>query len=507
MSTVVDEDGGEQVRKLATIDLGSNSFHMIVVQVDEHGQISVLDRLRESVRLGGGLDSKGNLSEESRQRALDCLQRFGDRLKGFHENDVAAVGTNTLRRAKNSRNFLHRAEKALGFPIAVISGQEEARLIYLGVAHSLSKKENHGKRFVMDIGGGSTELIIGEGFEPLHLESLRMGCVSSSKAFFSSGKLSKSAFSKAQTAAHLELRPIKSAYRRIGWESATGASGSIRAVKKVIQQNDLAPYGITLEHMYQVREMMIDAGHVDKLKLAGLSDERKPVFAGGLAILIATFEALEIERMQVSDGALREGLVYDRLERFQHEDLRDKTVNAMQLRFQVEQAHATAIRTSAHKLFNRCRDDWKLPGYLDELLGWAADLHEIGLSISHSGYHKHGGYLLAHADLPGFSNEEQRWLSVLVRTHRQKISAKLFNLLDDDDYQQALYLSVIMRLAVLLHRSRKENAPCIQRIKLGKGRISLSFEEDDLENRRPLLCADLEREKAFLEAVDIELDF
>lgn len=503
----VDGDDLQPGRKLAAIDLGSNSFHMIVVQVDELGQVNVLDRLRESVRLGGGLDNKGNLDEASRQRALDCLQLFGDRLRGFKTEDVAAVGTNTLRRAKNSRAFLHQAEKALGYPISVISGQEEARLIYLGVAYSLSKKENHGKRFVMDIGGGSTELIIGEGFEPKHLESLRMGCVSSSWTFFANGKLSKSAFTKAQTAAHLELRPIKSAYRRIGWESATGASGTIRAIKKVIQQNGLAPYGITLEHMYRVREMMIDAGRLDKLELAGLSDERRPVFAGGLAILIATFEALQIEHMQVSDGALREGLVYDRLERFQHEDLRNKTVQAMQLRFQVDREHAAAVRERALKLFNRCLDEWKLPGQLDELLGWAAELHETGLSISHSGYHKHGGYLLEHADLPGFSNEEQRWLSVLVRTHRQKISTKLFNLLNDDDYQKALYLSVLLRLAVLLHRSRKETAPRIEHIKLARNRISLRFEGEDMENRRPLLYADLEREKAFLEAVDFELDF
>ncbi|MEZ5454060.1 MAG: exopolyphosphatase [Thiothrix sp.] len=496
---------GQAPYKLAAIDLGSNSFHMIVAQIDAFGQVNVLDRLRESVRLGGGLDAKGNLGKAAQQRAVDCLRRFGERIRDFPSDNVAAVGTNTLRQSRNARDFLHLAEAALGHPIAVISGREEARLIYLGVAHSLAR-DQQGKRFVMDIGGGSTELIIGQGFEPLHLESLRMGCVSSSRAFFPDGKLGKACWDKAITAAQLELRPIKASYREIGWESATGASGTIRAVKKVIQQTGLAPYGITLEHMYKVRDMMIDAGHVDKLKLAGLSDERKPVFAGGLAVLIATFEALKIDRMYVSDGALREGLIYDRLERYQHDDIRDKTVRALQQRFQVNQKYAEAVQETAQKLFNRCRDDWKLPCHLDQLLSWAADLHEVGLAISHSSYHKHGGYLLANADLPGFSTEEQRWLSVLVRTHRQKLSSKLFELLDAEHYQNALYLSVLLRLAVLLHRSHKEAAPRIERLKLGKNRMEVQF-LDDVRGKKPLLLADLEREQAFLKAVKFELVF
>lgn len=493
-------------RKLAAIDLGSNSFHMIVVQVDAFGHVNILDRLRESVRLGGGLDAKGNLTVEAQERAFACLLRFGERIRNFPSENVAAVGTNTLRQAKNAREFLHLAEEALGHPIAVISGREEARLVYLGVSHSLVK-DQQGKRFVMDIGGGSTELIIGQGYEALHLESLRMGCVSSSRTYFPNGKLGKSCWEQATTAALLEMRPIKAAYRQIGWESATGASGTIRAVKKVIQQTGLAPYGITLEHMYKVRDMMIEAGHVDKLKLPGLSEERKPVFAGGLAVLIAVFEALKIERMYVSDGALREGLIYDRLERYQHEDRRDKTVNIWQQRFQIDTAHAGNVHRTAHKLFNRCRDDWKLPCRLDSLLGWAADLHEIGLAISHAGYHKHGGYLLANADLPGFSTEEQRWLSVLVRTHRQKISSKLFDLLDSEHYQKALYLSVLLRLAVLLHRSHKEVAPHIERMKLGKNRIELRFEDPTLYQKHPLLLADLEREQVYLKAVKMELLF
>lgn len=494
------------MHKLAAIDLGSNSFHMIVVQVDEQGQVVLLDRLRESVRLGGGLDSKGNLTKEASERALACLQRFGERLRDFPSENVAAVGTNTLRQTKNAREFLALAETALGHPIAVISGREEARLIYVGVSHSLAQ-DQRGKRFVMDIGGGSTELIIGQGFEPLHLESLRMGCVTSSQRFFPDGQLNKTCWEKALTAAHLELMPIKASYCDIGWDSATGASGTIRAVEKVIQQTGLAPYGITLEDLYKIRTLMLEAGHVDKLKLSGLSEERKPVFAGGVAVLIAVFEALKIRRMFVSDGALREGLIYDRLDRYQQEDLRDKTVRALQQRFQINLLQAGFVRKTAHKLFQRCRDDWKLAEPLDQLLGWAADLHEIGLAISHSGYHKHGGYLLENADLAGFSNEEQRWLSALVRTHRQKLTPKLFEILDAKHRQAALYLSVLLRLAVLLHRSHNEHAPRIERIKLGKNRLELRFTETDLAGKRPLLLADLEREQAFLAAVDITLLF
>lgn len=494
------------MHKLAAIDLGSNSFHMIVAQVDNSGQVTILDRLRESVRLGGGLDAQGNLTPTAQARAIACLQRFGERLRDFPSDNVAAVGTNTLRQSKNAREFLMQAEAALGHPIAIISGREEARLIYLGVAHSLAQ-DQRGRRFVVDIGGGSTELIIGQGFEPLHLESLRMGCVSSSNRFFPDGSLSKNGWEKALTAAHLDLLPIKTSYRKIGWESATGASGTIRAVEKVIQQIGLAPYGITLDHLQQIRTIMTEAGHIDKLKLPGLSDERKPVFAGGLAVLIAVFEALKIRRMSVSDGALREGLIYDRLDRYQHEDLRDKTVRYLQQRFQVNTTQAEVVRKTALRLFSRCRDEWKLSERLEQLLGWAADLHELGLAISHSGYHKHGGYLLENADLLGFSSEEQRWLSVLVRTHRQKLSPKLFEVLATKHRQTALYLSILLRLAVLLHRSHNEHAPRIERIKLGKNRIELRFAETNLAGKNPLLLADLEREQAFLAAVDITLSF
>lgn len=494
-------------RYIAAVDLGSNSFHMIVVNVDESGHVRVVDRLREAVRLGSGLDVEGNLSPASQARALACLERFGERLRQLPSADVAAVGTNTLRMTNNARDFLERAEQALGHPIAIISGREEARLVYLGVAHSLGAADaRDARRLVVDIGGGSTELIIGQGYQAQHTESLDMGCVSSSRRFFADGNLEKSRWKAAMTAARLQLVPIQRNYRELGWEAVNGASGTIKAVGKVIQQSGLAPYDITLDNMRQIQARMIAAKSLHKLELPGLSEERKPVFAGGLAILMSVFESLNIATMHISDGALREGLVYDRLDSAEHDYLRDSVVAGLQERFQVDRRHAGAVRTTALALFDVVQQTWALPDHLRELLGWAADLHELGLSISHSGYHKHGAYLLENLDLVGFSTEEQRWLSILVRAHRRKVYPKLFESLETRRYQQALYVAVILRMAVLLHRARSgRSALPIIEVQPSKQALSLLFMDDD--NQRPLLFADLEEEKNHLKAVDFKLKY
>lgn len=494
----------QKEQKIAAIDLGSNSFHMIVASIDEHGHMRILDKLRESVRLRGGLDKNKNLSDEVRQRALSCLHRFGERLRDFSSADVAAVGTNTLRQTRKARRFLDQAEQALGHPVSVISGREEARLIYLGVSHTLAEDDSS-RRFVMDIGGGSTELIIGQGFEANHLESLHMGCVSGSQRFFADGVIDAKSWRRAMTAAKLELMPIQRSYRDIGWDSATGASGTIKSVRKMVRQCELAPYGITLDNMRELQRRMIDAGHYSRFDIPGLSDERKPVIAGGLAILMSTFEALGIEKMRVSDGALREGLVYDRIERVQSGDLRAKTVRVMQKRFQVDVAHAAAVRETAEELFDACREEWKLSDDLRELLRWAADLHELGLSVAHNSYHKHGAYLLENLDLAGFSSEEQAWLSLLVRTHRRKLAARFYDDLESDRFKSACYVSVILRMAVLLHRSRAEQALALEAIVPSGRSLSLTF--SSAGKKRPLLFADLEEERAYLKVVDFKLRY
>ncbi len=486
----------QKEKKIAAIDLGSNSFHMIIAGIDEHGHMRILDKLRESVRLRGK-----NLSEEVRQRALTCLQRFGERIRDFDSADVAAVGTNTLRQTRKARRFLDQAERALGHPISVISGREEARLIYLGVSHTLAE-DDASKRFVMDIGGGSTELIIGQGFEPEHLESLYMGCVSSSQQYFDD-RVDKKAWKRAMTAAKLELMPIQRSYLDIGWDSVTGASGTIKAIGKMIQQCELEPYGITLDGMRELQRRMTDAGHYSRFDIPGLSDERKPVIAGGLAILMSTFEALDIETMRVSGGALREGLVYDRIERAQHGDLRTKTVQNMQKRFRIDVAHATAVRETAVELFDACCKEWKLSGDLRELLCWAADLHELGLAVAHSSYHKHGAYLLENMDLAGFSSEEKAWLGILVGSHRRKLSSRFYEDLESERFRSARFVSVILRIAVLLHRSRAEQALALEAIVPSGRSLSLTFSGEG--KKRPLLFADLEEERAYLKVVDFKL--
>ncbi len=497
------KDQQQTQQHLAAIDLGSNSFHMVVARIED-GHIHILDRLKEMVRLGAGLDENGRLSEEARTRALICLDRFGERVHDLPQGSVAAVGTKTLRQAKDSRQFLQVASEVLGHPISVIGGKEEARLVYLGVSHSLAAED--GKRFVMDIGGGSTELIIGENFEPLHLRSLNMGCVSMSREFFQNGKLDKKYWKQAGIAAHLKLRPVRRYFQKADWKSATGASGTIKAVGSVVNAIGLESYNITLDSLYRIRDIMIEAQHLHNLNLPGLKSDRYPVFAGGLAVLIATFEALRIKSMQVSEGALREGLLYERLGRIQSEDTRLKTVSSVQQRFQISKKHARRVSKTAHRLLTACEKSWDLRLEDAEMLHWASSLHEIGLAVSLSGYQKHGAYLLDNADLPGFSFEEQDWMSVLVRCHRKKISKKYFRDLPDKKQQTALRLVILLRLATLLHRSRKEETAVIEKIIANEKSLTIQFAEDELINH-PLQLASLEQEANYLQNVDFELKF
>ncbi|HKK13082.1 MAG TPA: exopolyphosphatase, partial [Gammaproteobacteria bacterium] len=305
---------------IAAVDLGSNSFHMVVAHRAD-GRLQIVDRLREPVRLAAGLDSERRLTADAQSRALGALERFGQRLQDLPDANVRAVGTNTLRRARNGAEFIAAAQQALGQAIETISGVEEARLIYLGVAHSLA--EDRGRRLVVDIGGGSTELIVGEGFEPLQLESLYMGCVGMSRKYFPGGRIDKEGLRAAELAAGLELQPVQGVFRDLGWTAATGASGTIRAVRAVVTEAGWSDSGITRESLARLRQALLAAGDMGKLKLKGLSDDRRPVFAGGVVILSAIFDALGIEHMTYSDGALREGLLYDLIGRVHDQDIRD----------------------------------------------------------------------------------------------------------------------------------------------------------------------------------------
>jgi len=433
---------------LAAVDLGSNSFRLQIARV-ENDQLYMLDSLREPVRLAAGLSDDKRLDKAAQQRALVCLQRFGERLRELPREAVRVVGTNSLRVAKNAPEFLLQAEAALGFPIEVIAGREEARLIYLGVAHGLPQSE--GKRMVMDIGGGSTEFIIGNGLQPLRLESLYMGCVSYSQRYFPDGKINKSNLKQAELAACTELQTIESEFSRGHWEVALGSSGSARMLCDVLEQNGYSAGGLTRAGLEQLRAQMLSAGDVRRINLAGLRPDRIPVFPGGFAIMYAAFCELGIEQMQPALGALREGVLYDLLGRFHHNDMRDVTTRQFMRRYHVDIRQAERVAQLAERLALQFME-----GQPDEealrLLGWAASMHEIGISVAHSGYHKHTAYILANADMPGFSKKEQARLNLLTLAHRGKLE-KVRDLVNT---QEAIALIMALRLASLFYRNRSD---------------------------------------------------
>lgn len=489
---------------VAAVDLGSNSFHMVVARLDE-GRLQIVDRLREPVRLGEGLTADKQLDPEVTQRALECLARFGQRLKPLPPALVRVVGTNTLRQVDDGGAFLRAAEQALGHEIDVIAGREEARLIYAGVAHGLPAGDE--RRLVVDIGGGSTEVIIGRGMDPIERESLFMGCVSMTQAFFADGSIGERAMKQAVTSAGIEVHPLRTRYRKLGWDQAVGASGTIKSIAKVVQAAGWCERGISRAALGKLRKTLVKAGHADKVKLEGLSDDRRPVTAGGVAVLSAIFDGLKIEHMAVSDEALREGLLYEMLGQIRHQDVRDRTVQSLMQRFDVDAEQAARVQTTALALLDQVADAWSLTNPEDrQTLGWAAQLHELGLAIAHSGHHKHAAYVLANADLPGFSRQDQAVLAALVRAQRRKISDGLFSAFDDSDRASVLRLSILLRLAVLLHRGRNPQKRRPPRLRVdGDGQeLHLAFPKGALDER-PLTLAGLAREADYLAAVKVRL--
>jgi exopolyphosphatase/guanosine-5'-triphosphate,3'-diphosphate pyrophosphatase len=489
---------------LAAVDLGSNSFHMIVARYQE-GRLVILDRLREMVRLAAGLDADGRLSREAMTRALDTLERFGQRLRDMRAETVRVVGTNALRKARRKQGFLERARAALGHPIEIISGIEEARLIYSGVAHSMPSEP--GRRLVVDIGGGSTELIIGEAFNPKFLESLYMGCVSMSEDHFPGARVSEKRLHRAAVAARMELEAIENRYRAVGWEHAVGSSGSVRAVFDAIREIDPSATAITRPGVAAVTARLVEAGNVGDAGFATISAERALVFAGGLAILAQVFDSLGLEQMRVADGALREGLLYDMLGRFKDEDVRARTVRSMEQRFHVDAAQAGRVEATAVALLAQAVAPWGLgEAEVEQVLRWAARLHELGLDISHSHFHRHGAYLLEYADMPGFTREEQRLLACLVGAHRRKPHLERAHELVPPWDELAEKLVVLLRLAVLLNRSRSDSpAPPVRLAAHGRT-FALKFARGWLK-ANPLTAADLEQETAYLASMRYALQF
>jgi exopolyphosphatase/guanosine-5'-triphosphate,3'-diphosphate pyrophosphatase len=467
---------------------------MIVARLS-HGQPKVIDRLREMVRLAAG--------EDREQIALDCLSRFGERIRAIHADSVRVVGTSTLRKLGRSSGFIRKASARLGHRVEIISGHEEARLIYQGVVQN--SPAILGNQMVVDIGGGSTEIINGVGFEPTILESVDLGCVALSRSFFENGKISRRRFALARTAARLELHPIRSRFCAEPRERVTGASGTIRAAQAVLDASGEPGSEITIERLEHLIEEMSSAGHLDKLKLAGLSEQRRPVFPGGIAILIEVMSVLGVGEMRVSDGALREGILYDMVGRLTDEDARARTVRSVEGRFSIDAAQADRVEATALLLMDQVGRSWKIDYQMNRLLlFWSARLHEIGLHISHARYQQHGAYLLENADLPGFSTGEQQILASLVGAHRNKFDRNSFANIPRDHARSLKRLVALLRLSVLFNRGRAD-VDLSELSFRAKGRqICVKVSQSWLD-ANPLTWADLNREQKYLDSAGIEL--
>jgi len=486
---------------VAAVDLGSNSFHMIVVRNDA-GKLHVVDRLKESVRLAGGLTADRTLDAAACERALACLERFGQRLRGLAHDHVRAVGTNTLRRARGADDFIERASAALGHPVEVIYGAEEARLIYGGVIQDLG--DEWPRRLVIDIGGGSTELIIGEQARPVLVESVSLGAVVQMQRFFSDGKITRKSWQAAVMDTRLTLEPIARAYRQTGWDIALGASGSVKSILRAAGAQG-AEETITPKSLRELGRAVVKAGRVDKLSLPGVSDDRRAIFPGGLAVLTGIFESLDIEAMRVSDKALREGVVADLLGRLHDHDAREEGVVAASRRHDVDQGQGARVAATAIRLLGHAEDDDDPSSAMAvRLLRWAGLLHEIGLSISHKGYHKHGEYILRNADLLGFSRADQAILATLVRLHRGRFREDIVKALPPVWHDTAQRLAIVLRLAVILHRGRDPQSTPPVRLRASRTGLCLVCDRAWLD-ARPLTQADLVREAELLARADIVL--
>lgn len=494
-----------EIRDVAAIDLGSNSFHMVVARVVEQ-DLQLVSRHKQRVRLAAGLDGQKNLDNASIERGLACLEMFAERLQGFEADNVRIAATHTLRQANNAHIFLQRAREVLPFPIEIIPGVEEARLIYLGVAHTQPESDS---KLVVDIGGGSTEMIIGKGFEPELINSKQMGCVSYTKRFFANGKLSNGNFVNAILAAEQKLESIAHRYCRKGWEVAFGSSGTIKAIKEVLIAQGHDDGIITAKRLSKLIEALCEWQTIDDIDLAGLAAERKPVFAAGVAILNAVFHSLKISEMHFSEGALREGLLFEMEDSFKRADIRMRTTENLASKHLVDLEHAAKIKGNASEFLGQVHKQLgiKKSSELFDLLQWSALLHEVGLSISLQAFHRHSAYILRNTYMPGFNQEQQRVLAMLVRFQRKALKLHEMEEFALFKKKQVIGLIRILRLAILLNGQRNdEPLPELALQVNGERWILTSSDKDWLEHNK-LLNADLLSEQEYWTNAGWELIF
>ena len=483
---------------LAAVDLGSNSFHMVVARYVV-GQLRIVDRIKETVRLAEGLDGRGGLNPDVMPRALECLARFGQRLRAIPPHRVRAIATNTVRALSNPQLFLMPAETALGHGIDVVAGREEARLIYLGVANGSPPAEGK-RRLVMDIGGGSTEFIIGQGYEAVERESLQMGCIATTRRFFADGKLSRKRWKEARTEITAEFQQFANTYRARGWHDAMGSSGTIKAICDISIAMKLTKVSITAESLGAIRERLLDFDRLEDIRLPGLSSERRPIIAGGLLVLDAAFGELGIDRMYVSDNALREGVLYDLVGRASETDPREASIVALSNRYGVDAAQATRVEATALALFDQIESAWRLEADDRRLLSWASRIHELGLAIAHSQYHQHGAYVVEHSDIAGFSRTEQQTIAALVRNQRRAVAPGSFEKLPDRLVANAQRCALLLRLAVLLHRSHDRDPLPAVRLDVDGDTLVLVLPARWLDVH-PLTRLDLDTEREYLQDI------
>lgn len=487
---------------IAAIDLGSNSFHMVLAKTDQQ-DIRILDRMGEKIQLAAGLDEHLRLQEDAIQRGLDCLRRFAQRIGDLPPGSVRIVGTSTLRVAINRREFIERAEAILGHDVDVISGPEEARLIYLGVSQTLP--DSPGRRLVVDIGGGSTEFIIGQEFEPQYRASLQMGCVSYGQRFFPDGEISTGNYVRAYTAARLEMMESESSLQRLGWQDSVGASGTLRSVAQACQAAGIGQGEISRQGIRHLKQMLLKLDNASQIDFPGIKPERRSIFPSGLAIVEAICDALDLSKISLADGALREGVLYDLVGRHHHEDVRERSISSFMARYHVDTTHALRVEHKALELLEQVAPDWELDEeWHGELLSWAARVHEVGLDIAHYHFHKHGAYLVEHSDLAGFSRQEQQMMALLVRGHRRNIPADRFQEFGRDA-TALLRLCILLRLAILLHRIRNHHCMPDLQLRVSGCQLRLLFPDQWLDDN-PLAAADLAKEAQWLQRVNHQLE-
>ena len=490
------------LRHIAAIDMGSNSFHLVIARVIGTS-LQIIFRHKQRVQLAAGLDSHCNLDQDAMQRGLDCLRIFADRLQNFPACNVRTAATYTLRKAQNANIFLKRAAKIFPYPIEVIPGTEEARLIYLGVAHT---QPNEGKKLVIDIGGGSTELVLGKDFETHYLSSKHMGCVSYAQAFFPNGKITAENMQRAQWQVAQKLKNITHVYQQHGWDTAIGSSGTIKTVREVLFHQGHHDGLLTQDRLKTLCEQTCLLGHADKLNFDGLTADRRPLFAAGLVILYGIMVSFNIKSLQYSDGALREGLLYEMETRFRFSDVRQRTAQMLAEQYHVDTAHAKRIRETAEMIFSQVVTTSAIKKTdLMVLLKWGALLHEVGLGISYSGYHRHSSYLLEHSSMPGFNQEEQRILACLVRFHRKALKLEEMPQLILYKNKQLYPLIRTLRLAVILHSQRHHNKLESFSINAEKEHWVLHL-PTEWQNDHPLRMVDLAQEQVYWHKVGWELE-